>query len=59
MKMRSLKYQRGFIGNAFEGAIKGMLIAGIVFGVALGWVVWEGLPMFWQWVKPWLHQITA
>lgn len=59
MKMRSLKYQRGFLGRGMEEALTALFIAVFVFGVIFGWVVWEGLPMFWQWIKPWIHQVTA
>lgn len=59
MKIRSLKYQRGFLGGGIEEGIRAFMIAIFIGGVVCGWVVWEGLPMLWDYLKPWLHTITA
>jgi len=31
----------------------------LVMGVAFGWLLFEGLPMLWALVKPWIHVITG
>ena len=35
-----------------------LLFVVLAIGMALGWVMFEGIPMLWHLVKPWLHVIT-
>ena len=49
----------GFIGPAFEEAIKGLVIFGIAIGFVVGAAVFVVGPWLWQIVKPWIHSITA
>ncbi len=30
----------------------------IVLGMVGGWVVFDGLPLLWELVKPWVHGVT-
>lgn len=31
----------------------------VLLGMFAGWVVFGGLPMLWDVVKPWIHEVTA
>ena len=42
-------------GNIFEGIV----IAMIAVGVAIGFVLFVVVPWLWQFVKPWIHMLTA
>lgn len=35
------------------------LIIVLGVGMALGWVFFDGIPLLWHLVKPWLHSITG
>lgn len=62
-KMMNLKkYQGGFvqgIGKILADAIIGGLILMFIAGVVVGGLLFWGLPVFWEWIKPLLHSWTA
>ena len=60
--MNLKKYQGGFvqgIGNMITEAIIGGLILMFIAGVVVGGLLFWGLPVFWEWIKPLLHAWTA
>lgn len=42
-------------GRMFDGVITFLICA----GVAIGFVLFVVLPWLWQFVKPWIHTLTA
>ena len=42
-------------GNIFEGLVTAM----IALGIAIGFVLFIVVPWLWQFVKPWIHMLTA
>lgn len=42
-----------------EGDFWWALVVVLGVGMALGWVVFDGIPMLWALVKPLLHAITG
>ena len=60
--MNLKKYQGGFvqgIGKNLVEAIVGGLILMFIAGVVVGGLLFWGLPVFWEWIKPLLHAWTA
>lgn len=47
--------QKGYVNLDFTGII----IGSIILGVAIGVLIILGVPILWEWVKPFLHAITA
>lgn len=60
--MNLKKYQGGFvqgIGDMITEAIIGGLILMFIAGGVVGGLLFWGLPVFWEWIKPLLHAWTA
>lgn len=55
--MRSKHKQRGYID--FSGIGTFLITLGLVAGVVIGFVLFVAIPWAWQYVKPWIHQMTA
>jgi len=56
------KYQRGFargIGDAFYQGLIAFFVIIFLAGIALGGLLFWGLPHLWDWFKPILHSWTA
>lgn len=47
--------QKGYVNLNFTGIIIGFIIVGVAIGVPIT----LGVPILWEWVKPFLHTITA
>ncbi|MGL4404742.1 MAG: hypothetical protein ACRCT6_03220 [Notoacmeibacter sp.] len=48
--------QKGFISG---GDVKAMFFMLIMFGVFIGFVLFVGIPWLWQYIKPFVHAMTA
>lgn len=58
--MRSLRRQIGGVdGSMFEGVFTALIVFGIVIGLIGGFILYIAIPALWNWLKPWLHTITA
>ena len=47
--------QKGYVNLDFTGIIIGFITVGVAIGVS----IILGAPILWEWVKPFLHVITA
>jgi hypothetical protein len=46
-------------GSSLDGMFAGLIIMAALAGAAvLGLLMWL-VPMAWEWIKPWLHMVTA
>lgn len=43
----------------FNGIIERFMIVLVGIGFAIGAVLFWLIPLLWQWIKPWLHLLTA
>lgn len=50
-----MKNQRGFYNFDFLGIMYGIVFVGILIGIALA----IGVPFVWEWIKPFIHALTA
>ncbi|MDP1681075.1 MAG: hypothetical protein Q8L39_04795 [Burkholderiales bacterium] len=48
--------ERGFIDR---DAFMGMFIGLIVIGIAIGGLLFLGVPWLWHLLKPWIHTVTG
>jgi hypothetical protein len=55
--VKSKNKQRGFID--FKGIGTFLIGLGIAAGIVIGGVIFVVIPWAWQYVKPWIHQITG
>lgn len=46
-------------GNSLEGAFTFMLFLAAAVGAAIFAVLFWLVPLIWEWIKPWLHALTA
>ena len=47
------------IGRGIQEAIIGLVVLGGIIGCVLTFVAVFVIPWLWQFVKPWLHMVTA
>ena len=47
--------QKGYVHLNFTD----MFIGFIIFGVAIGVLITLGVPILWEWIKPFIHALTA
>lgn len=46
-------------GDAIGAAVIRLVLVAFVCGVIIGLALVFGLPVFWEWIKPWLHAVSA
>lgn len=41
-----------------DGDFLKCILVVMMIGVVLGWIIFNGLPLLWEVVKPWIHEVT-